>query len=151
MMQGIDGDTVMALHYFWWIAAAILVGVEMMTGTFYLLVVALACVAGGLVAFAGFDAGWQWGVAAVIEVIGTLAINQWKKKYAALPKLSNSLDVGQRVSVLEWRDDDTARVSYRGTQWDGVLDSPATPKREHMVIVEMRGAVLVLGPAPAPA
>ena len=29
----------MALQYLWWIAAAILVGVEMMTGTFYLLVV----------------------------------------------------------------------------------------------------------------
>ena len=36
----------MALQYLWWIAAAILVGVEMMTGTFYLLVVALALVAG---------------------------------------------------------------------------------------------------------
>ena len=62
--------------------------------------------------------------------------------------MSNNLDVGQRVSVLEWRDDDTARVTYRGTQWDAVLDSPATPKREHMVIMGMRGAVLVLGPAP---
>jgi membrane protein implicated in regulation of membrane protease activity len=137
----------MALHYFWWIAAAILVGVEMMTGTFYLLVVALACVAGGLVAFSGFDAGWQWGVAAVIEVLGTFAIVQWKKKYAAAPKLSNNLDVGQRVSVIEWRDNDTARVAYRGTQWDAKLDSPTTPKREHMVIVAMQGAVLVLGPA----
>ena len=35
----------MALQYLWWIAAAILVGVEMMTGTFYLLIVALACAA----------------------------------------------------------------------------------------------------------
>ena len=139
----------MALHYLWWIAAAILVGVEMMTGTFYLLIVALACVAGGLVAYTGFDASWQWGVAAVIEVIGTAAVVLWKKKFATQPRLSNNLDVGQRVSVLEWRDNDTARVSYRGTQWDAVLDSPATPKREHMVIMGMRGAQLVLGPAAA--
>ena len=139
----------MALYYLWWIAAAILVGVEMMTGTFYLLIVALACVAGGLVAYTGFDASWQWGVAAVIEVIGTAAVVLWKKKFATQPRLSNNLDVGQRVSVLEWRDNDTARVSYRGTQWDAVLDSPATPKREHMVIMGMRGAQLVLGPAAA--
>ena len=139
----------MALHYLWWIAAAILVGVEMMTGTFYLLIVAFACVAGGLVAYTGFDASWQWGVAAVIEVIGTAAVVLWKKKYATQPRLSNNLDVGQQVSVLEWRDNDTARVSYRGTQWDAVLDSPATPKREHMVIMGMRGAQLVLGPAAA--
>ena len=139
----------MALYYLWWIAAAVLVGVEMMTGTFYLLVVALACVAGGLVAYTGFDPGWQWGVAAVIEVIGTAAVVLWKKKFATQPRLSNNLDVGQRVSVLEWRDNDTARVSYRGTQWDAVLDSPATPKREYMVIMGMRGAQLVLGPAAA--
>ena len=139
----------MALYYLWWIAAAILVGVEMMTGTFYLLIVAVACVAGGLVAYSGFDASWQWGVAAVIEVIGTAAVVLWKKKYATKPRLSNNLDVGQRVSVLEWRDDDTARVTYRGTQWDAVLDSPATPKREHMVIMGMRGAQLVLGPVAA--
>ena len=139
----------MALYYLWWIAAAILVGVEMMTGTFYLLIVALACAAGGLVAYSGFDASWQWGGAAVIEVIGTAAVVLWKKKFATQPRLSNNLDVGQRVSVLEWRDDDTARVSYRGTQWDAVLDSPATPKREHMVIMGMRGAQLVLGPAAA--
>lgn len=139
----------MALQYLWWIAAAILVGVEMMTGTFYLLIVALACVAGGLVAMVGLDTGWQWGVAAVIEVAGTLAVNRWKTRFMKHPKLSNNLDVGARVSVLEWRDDDSARVAYRGTQWDAVLDSPATPKREHMVIVDMRGAVLVLGPSPA--
>ena len=139
----------MALYYLWWIAAAVLVGVEMMTGTFYLLIVALACAAGGLVAYAGFDASWQWGGAAVIEVVGTAAVVLWKKKFATQPRLSNNLDVGQRVSVLEWRDNDTARVSYRGTQWDAVLYSPATPKREHMVIMGMRGAQLVLGPAAA--
>ncbi len=139
----------MALQYLWWIAAAILVGVEMMTGTFYLLVVALACVVGGAAASIGLDTGWQWAVAAVVEVLGTLAINQWKKKHSGKPRLSNNLDVGQRVSVLEWRDDDTARVAYRGTQWDAVLDSAATPKREHMMIVDMRGAQLVLGPVPA--
>jgi len=138
----------MALQYIWWIAAAILVGVEMMTGTFYLLVVALACVAGGFAALSGLEIGWQWGAAALVEVLGTLAINRWKKTHASKPRLSNNLDIGQRVNVLEWRDDGTARVSYRGTQWDAVLDSAATPKREHMVIVDMRGAELVLGPAP---
>ena len=55
----------MALQFLWWIAAAILVGVEMMTGTFCLLGVALAGVAGGAVAAMGYDIGWRWGAAAV--------------------------------------------------------------------------------------
>ena len=108
-------------------------------GTFYLLIVALACVAGGVAAFAGLEIGWQWGVAAVVEVAGTLAVNRWKRSHMSKPRLSNNLDVGQRVSVLEWRDDGTARVAYRGTHWDAVLDSASTPRREQMVIVDMRG------------
>ncbi len=137
----------MALQYLWWIAAAILVGVEMMTGTFYLLVVALACVAGGAIAGLGYDIGWQWGAAALVEVVGTLAINRWKRTHQTKPKLSNNLDIGAKVSVLEWNEDGTARVAYRGTQWDAILESPSMPRREHMVIVDMRGALLVLGPA----
>jgi len=139
----------MALQYLWWIAAAILVGVEMMTGTFYLLIVALACVAGGVVAVVGLDIGWQWGIAAVVEVVGTMLVVRWKRTHMAQPRLSNNLDIGQRVSVIEWRADGSARVAYRGTQWDAVLDLATTPRREQMVIVEMRGAQLVLGPLPA--
>jgi Membrane protein implicated in regulation of membrane protease activity len=138
----------MALHFWWWIAAAILVGAEMMTGTFYLLVVALACLGGGAVAFFGGTMAWQWIVAAVIEVVGTLMLIQWKKKYARAPKLSNNLDIGQRVRVLEWREDGSARVSYRGANWDAVLEDTATPRREQMLIVDTRGSQLVLGPAP---
>lgn len=139
----------MDMQYVWWIAAAILVGVEMMTGTFYLLIVALACFVGGMVAVVGLGSGWQWGVAAVVEVVGTLAVRRWKRHYMATPKLTNNLDIGQRVSVIEWRADGSARVAYRGTYWDAVLDSASTPKREQMMIVDMRGAQLVLGPVPA--
>jgi membrane protein implicated in regulation of membrane protease activity len=139
----------MALQYLWWIAAASLVGVEMMTGTFYLLIVAIACVAGGFAAVAGLDIGWQWSVAAVVEVVGTIAVNRWKRTHMSKPQLSNNLDIGQRVSVIEWRDDGSARVAYRGTHWDAVLDAPTTPRREQMLIVGMRGAQLVVGPVPA--
>ncbi len=142
------GISIMALYIWWWIAAAILVGVEMVTGTFYLLVVALACIAGGAVAYAGGGVPWQWIVAAVVEVVGTLWLIQWKKKYRAAPKLASNLDVGQRVRVQEWREDGTARVFYRGAQWDAVAESDATPRRDQMIIVDMRGTQLVLGPIP---
>jgi membrane protein implicated in regulation of membrane protease activity len=138
----------MSLHFLWWIAAAVLVGVEMMTGTFYLLMVALACVAGGIVAFSGVDVGWQWGIAAAVGVVGTYFLHQWKIKNATAPKLSSNLDVGQLVKVVEWRDGSAARVFYRGANWDAVLESELTPKREQMVIVATRGSQLVLGPAP---
>jgi len=138
----------MALHLWWWIATAILVGAEMITGTFFLLVVAAACLAGGAVAYAGGSFALQLIAAAIIEVAGTLWLIQWKRKHRAVPKLTANLDVGQRVRVQEWRDDGTARVFYRGAQWDAVVESEATPRREQMVIVDVRGSRLVLGPLP---
>ena len=137
----------MADSSIWWLLTGVAVAAELMTGTFYLLVVALACVAGGAIAGLGYDIGWQWGAAALVEVVGTLAINRWKRTHQTKPKLSNNLDIGAKVSVLEWNEDGTARVAYRGTQWDAILESPSMPRREHMVIVDMRGALLVLGPA----
>jgi membrane protein implicated in regulation of membrane protease activity len=136
----------MTIHYLWFIAAAILVGVEMMTGTFYLLVLAAATLFGGVLAYVGLDFWWQIGGTAVFAVVGTYALYEWKKKNATQPKLSPNLDVGQRVRVNEWRDDGSARVSYRGAQWDAVLESEVTPRRDQMVIVATRGSQLVLGP-----
>lgn len=138
----------MTIHYLWFIAAAILVGVEMMTGTFYLLVLAAAAIVGGILAFFGLDFWWQVGGTALCAVLGTYALYVWKKKNATQPKLSPNLDVGQRVRVNEWREDGSARVTYRGAQWDAVLESEITPKRDQMVIVATRGSQLVLGPLP---
>jgi membrane protein implicated in regulation of membrane protease activity len=138
----------MTMYYLWWIAAAILVGVEMMTGTFYLLVLAVAAAAAGVLAFVGLDFWWQVAGAALVAIVGTYLLHAWKKKNATQPKLSANLDVGQRVRVNEWRDDGSARVTYRGAQWDAVMESEMTPKREQMVIVATRGSQLVLGPVP---
>jgi membrane protein implicated in regulation of membrane protease activity len=43
----------MLAHWAWWIAAAVLVGAELVTGTFYLLAVGLAAAAGGIAAWLG--------------------------------------------------------------------------------------------------
>ncbi len=40
-----------------------------------------------------------------------------------------ALDVGQEVQVLAWNDNGTARVNYRGTQWDAAVASPADSAR----------------------
>ena len=54
------------------------------------------------------------------------------------------LDVGQAVQVLIWNPDGTARVGYRGSEWDAELASAGTPHAETMYIVGTRANVLVL-------
>jgi membrane protein implicated in regulation of membrane protease activity len=132
---------------YWFIAAAILVGVDMMIGTQYLLVFAVAAFASGVLAFFGLDVRWQMIGATMVTLVGTYTMYSWRSKSATFPQLSLHLDVGQRVSVNHWREDGRARVSYRGTLWHGVLESTVTPTSKTMVIVGINGTQLILGPS----
>ena len=133
----------MSSYVVWWILAAILVGVELATGTFYLLAVGAAFAIGGLAAYMGLETWVQFAVASVFTIVGISAAHKWRVTRAQPPQMPG-FDVGQTVRVLEWRDNGTARVHYRGSQWDAELASADTPRAETMMIQDMRGSVLVL-------
>ena len=133
----------MSGYIVWWIMAAVLVGVELATGTFYLLAVGAAFAIGGLVAWLGFEGWVQFGVASLVSVAGVTAAHRWRRSHAEEPQMQG-FDIGQIVKVIEWREDGTARVQYRGSYWDAELATQNTPRRESMSIKEMRGSVLVL-------
>ena len=121
--------------YWWWWGIAVLLGVlELVTGTFVLLVIGIGCIVGGVVAFAGGGLAFQF----IATAIGALAF--WYLMRGRIPHLGRRavqgdrdmlLDVGERVRVEEWRDDGSAQVSYRGAMWTARRASddttPATP------------------------
>ena len=127
----------------WWIAAAVLIGAELVTGTFYLLAVGLAVAIGGLAAWLGYSHQVQFAVAGVAGVVLTAAAHLWRQRHAR-PEPQQSLDVGQSVRVLGWNPDGTARVNYRGSTWTAKLATPDTRRDETMYIVGTNGSVLVL-------
>jgi membrane protein implicated in regulation of membrane protease activity len=133
----------MAAYWLWWIVAAILIGAELMTGTFYLLAVGLAFAAGGIVAWLGAGLETQMLVAGVLALAGAAAAHRWRTRMGTPPQ-QPPLDVGQSVHVLAWNADGSARVTYRGTQWNAEVASPGTPRAETMYIVGTRGSTLVL-------
>jgi membrane protein implicated in regulation of membrane protease activity len=134
----------MADYWLWWILATVLVGAELVTGTFYLLAIGVAFAFGGAAAVVGASAPVQWLTAGILAVVGTVIAHRWRVRRGDPPPLAG-LDVGQSVRVESWLPDGTARVVYRGTQWSGVLASDATPRRDTMFIVATRGSTLVLG------
>ena len=71
----------MIAHWAWWIAAAVLVGAELVTGTFYLLAVGLAVAIGGLAAWLGYSHQVQFMVAGIAGVVLTAAAHQWRQKH----------------------------------------------------------------------
>jgi membrane protein implicated in regulation of membrane protease activity len=133
----------MAIYVNWFLLALVLLGVEMATGTFYLLMVSIALAIGGVASLLGLGMPAQYALAALTGVIGTIVLRRWKGGHTA-DATSLSLDTGQPVKVLTWRDDGTARVFYRGAEWDAELESKDTGHEGTLYIKAMRGSVLVL-------
>ncbi len=139
----------------WWIAAGAAVAIELPTGTFYLLMIALGLASGALAAYAGLDDTAQISLAAIVGS-GATALWHWSRKRHphSLPARENrdvNLDIGEAVQVVEWGADRTARVTYRGSSWTARLQPGcATAPGAHQVIA-VEGNWLVLAPAAAPA
>ena len=129
-------------HWLWWILAAVTIAAELTLGTFYLLAVGIAFAIGGLAALLGGSLEIQLVVAGVLAVILTMIAHRWRLK-RVVPQ-EPSLDLGQSVQVLGWKDDGTARVNYRGTQWNAELADEGASRAETMYIVGTRGSTLVI-------
>jgi membrane protein implicated in regulation of membrane protease activity len=140
----------MTVYWIWWIAAAVLIGAELLTGTFYLLAIGLAVAFGGGAAWLGAGLAVQFVVAGVLGVALTVVAHRWRLTQA-LPPPQPPFDIGQVVHVEHWNPDGTARVNYRGTTWDAELASPELPRADALYITAMRGSVLVLSDTRPPA
>jgi len=133
-------------YAYWFILAAILVGVEMLTLSFYMLVVALGAAAGGMAALFGFDLRAQLGVAALIAVAGTVVVSRYRAQRTRVKNTVQNLDVGQLVTLEVKRPDGMMRVKYRGASWDARMASADLPTDSALYIQSIDGTTLVLGP-----
>ncbi len=135
----------------WWVLAGLLVAAELLTGTFYLLMLALGLAAAAVAAHLGLSVTMQLLTAAVAGS-GATALWHWKRarQPGSAPAHMNrdvNLDIGERVWVQAWRADGTARVNYRGSEWTARL-APGTPVRAagSHVVASVEGNHLVVSP-----
>ncbi len=115
----------------WWVLAGAAVTVELMTGTFYLLMVAVGLVAAAVAAHLGATFPVELVVA---SVVGGGAVIAWRayrlKNPGARPAGSNP--------------DGTGEVKYRGANWQVSLRSDAAPEPGPHVIEEVIGNRLIV-------
>ena len=134
----------MQAYLLWWILAAVLGGVELTSGTFYLLVYGLAAAAAGLAAWLGAGMVSQLLTAGVIASLGTLTLRHWKRNTDHPESTVQDMDIGQTVEIETWQGD-RGKVKYRGALWDAEAESAGVDSTRPLVIRAFKGNTLVLG------
>jgi membrane protein implicated in regulation of membrane protease activity len=133
--------------WIWWMVLAFgLLILELVSGTFYLLVIAVALAAGGLADLAGASFALQLVVAAAIGLGGALWLR--RSRFGRLKgdgDALQNLDVGQSVRVDSWSAARTARAQYRGAEWDIELAPGERAAPGDFVIQSVQGSRLVVG------
>lgn len=111
----------MAESTIWWLLAGTAIGIELATGTFYLLMLATGLAAAAIAAHSGASTTVQIVIAAVVGAGAVLVWRAYKQtKPTALPANANrdvNLDIGETVQVNAWNPDGTTTVMYRGANW----------------------------------
>jgi membrane protein implicated in regulation of membrane protease activity len=130
----------------WFVLAFVLLIAELMTGTFFLLMVALAFAAAGVASVLDASFVVQLLVAAIIGFGGALWLRKTRfgrLKHDPADAMQN-IDIGQSVEVTEWTPRRTARVSYRGAQWDVELAPGEEPVAGEFVIKALQANRLIV-------
>jgi membrane protein implicated in regulation of membrane protease activity len=135
----------------WWIACGVLVALELATGTFYLLMLAIGAAAAAVAAHAGLAITGQLVTGALV---GGGAVVGWHRAHGTAPapdpaseNRDVNLDVGERLTVERWQPDGTAQVKYRGAMWAARFDGAGPPAPGPHVIRAVDGNRLLLARA----
>lgn len=137
----------------WIVVGFVLVIVELLTGTFYLLVIGVGAFAGAAVAWAGGSYFVQAVGACAVALSGAWLVRRWHRAHVAGKPKDGMLDLGQPVILEKWVDASTglARVKYRGASWDARLAEGERPEPGATLYISGQdGNLLLVGASPAP-
>ena len=144
----------MDLWLFWTIVGFVLVIVELVTGTFYLLVLGLGAFAAALAAYLGANMVVQSVIGGGVSIAGAYFVHSWHQANRKNDgnAQSNFLDRGQPVVLDGWANENAgiARVKYRGALWDARLTVAAErPTPGSTLYIEGQdGQLLLVAAAP---
>ncbi len=135
----------MQAYVVWFIAGFVLLVAELMTGTFYLLVIALAFAGAGVAHLVGASMALQLVVAALIGFGGAIALRRSRlgRSSDAANPLQN-MDLGERLHIDAWSEARTARAQYRGAPWDAELAAGEAAVGGEFEIIEVRANRLIV-------
>jgi membrane protein implicated in regulation of membrane protease activity len=135
----------------WFVVAFGLLVAELLTGTFYLLVISIALAVAGVSAWLGAPSALQFVVAAAIGLGGSMwlrATRFGKRLHERGDDRVQNMDIGQSLRVENWTAARTARANYRGAVWDVELAPGEQAASGEFVIREINANRLIVAPKP---
>ncbi|MBI3529006.1 MAG: NfeD family protein [Betaproteobacteria bacterium] len=129
----------------WLLVGLMLVVVELMTGTFYLLIIGIAAGIGSLIAFLGQPFWMQTLIAAIAAFGGGVLVHRYHRAANAGSPKDSANDIGQTVTIESWVSEPQrlARVRYRGSVWDAdVLGNDRVEPDARLYVVATEGSRL---------
>ncbi|GAB1387759.1 NfeD family protein [Melaminivora sp.] len=134
----------------WWLMAGLAVIVELLTGTFYLLMLAFGLAGGALAAHAGLGPTAQLLIAATLGT-ATVSLAYFLRRQrpgepSARADRSVNLDIGEVLQIDAWQPDGSASVRYRGAQWTAIHRPGASPRPGPHRVAELVGNRLLVDP-----
>lgn len=132
----------------WWLLTGAAIAIELLTGSFYLLMVALGLAAAAIAAHLGAGMAAQLVTAALV---GGGSATAWyfkgDRKGGAVPAQADpnvNLDVGETLQIDSWNADGTASVHYRGAKWTAMHRPGAAAVPGSYRVAELVGSRLLV-------
>jgi membrane protein implicated in regulation of membrane protease activity len=136
----------------WVIVGLVLVIAELVTGTFYLLVLGVGGFAAALVSWAGGNPLVQALAGGGVAIGGAILVHHWHESHRKADEgRANFLDRGQPVVLEGWANEAAglARVKYRGASWDARVSTGTKPVPGSTLYIDAQeGQTLVVIEAP---
>src|SRR5687767_12037265 len=135
----------------WVVVGFVLVIAELLTGTFYLLVIGVGFFAAAVCAWLGANLFVQAVAGSAVAILGAWLVHHWHEGQRAKDAgRSNLLDRGQPVVLEGWTNESAgiARVRYRGASWDARVNGARPETGATLYIEGQEGSTLVVAAAP---
>jgi membrane protein implicated in regulation of membrane protease activity len=146
----------------WLAVLSTLVILELVTGTFYLLMIAIGAATGLCVSWLTNDVWMQCLSSALVATVAVVALRKspyMRQRKAISPGKNPSvhLDIGSPIEIVAWREKSGeqqvvtyfSRSSYRGALWDVYLRAGELPMPGTFYIVEIEGSRLIVAASSA--
>ena len=135
----------------WTVFAILCMLAEFTSGSFYLLAIGIAMFYPAVADVLGAPMNVQVGLLVGGSIVHILIVIMLRKRKGAGPSTVAPVGMGERVDVIEWLDECSARVTYRGEEWGADKVDAEMPDADHGTIESVRGSRLIISTREEPA